>query len=51
MLRFLYHYVWKLGCLDGRAGLAFSMLMASYEALIVVKRWEMESADLGAGTH
>ncbi len=43
-LRFLYHYIFKLGCLDGRAGLAFSMLMASYETLIVVKRWEAESA-------
>ncbi len=42
-LRFLYHYVFKRGCLDGRAGLAFSMLMAAYESLIVVKRWEIES--------
>jgi glycosyltransferase involved in cell wall biosynthesis len=42
-LRFLYHYVFKLGCLDGRAGLAFSMLMSAYESLIVVKRWEIEA--------
>lgn len=40
VLRFGYHYIWKLGLLDGRAGLAFSLLMASYEGLIVLKRWE-----------
>lgn len=42
LLRFAYQYVWKRGFLEGRAGLAFSMLMAVYEAMIVVKRWELE---------
>jgi glycosyltransferase involved in cell wall biosynthesis len=45
VLRFLYHYLWKRGFLDGRAGLAFSMLMSTYEALIVVKGWEHEAID------
>jgi hypothetical protein len=39
-LRFCHHYFWKRGFLDGRAGLAFSLLMAGYEAVIVLKRWE-----------
>lgn len=37
VLRFCYHYFWKWGFLDGRAGLAYSVLMAYYEALIVLK--------------
>ncbi len=43
MLRFCYHYLWKRGFLDGRAGLAFSYLMAAYEGMIVAKRWEREA--------
>jgi len=39
-LRFMYQYVWKLGFLDGRAGLTFSLLMAMYERMIVMKRRE-----------
>lgn len=42
LLRFCHHYFWKRGFLDGRAGLAFSFLMAGYEAAIVLKRWEAE---------
>ena len=44
VLRFCYHYFWKWGLLDGRAGLAFSLLMAGYEGLIVLKRRERELA-------
>jgi glycosyltransferase involved in cell wall biosynthesis len=44
LLRFLYQYVWKWGFLDGRAGLDFSLLMAAYEWIIVLKRCELESA-------
>ncbi|MFG0332237.1 MAG: glycosyltransferase family 2 protein [Maioricimonas sp. JB049] len=40
LVRFLYQYVWKRGFLDGRGGLVFSTLMAFYEALILIKRWE-----------
>ena len=40
LLRFGYHYFWKWGFLDGRAGFAYSVLMAYYEALIVLKGWE-----------
>lgn len=43
VLRFLYHYILKGGFLEGRGGLAFSFLMAFYEGLIVIKRWEAES--------
>ncbi|MBS0201592.1 MAG: glycosyltransferase family 2 protein [Planctomycetes bacterium] len=42
MLRFLYQFICKGGILEGRAGLTFSRLMANYEALIVLKRREME---------
>lgn len=42
LLRFCHHYFWKGGFLDGRAGLAYSFLMAFYEGMIVLKRWERE---------
>lgn len=47
VLRFFYQYVWKWGFLDGRAGLAFSFLMAVYEGLIVLKRWEFSLQQKG----
>jgi glycosyltransferase involved in cell wall biosynthesis len=47
LLRFAYQYFGKLGVLEGRAGLAFSLLMAWYEGLIVLKRWELERGDGG----
>lgn len=34
-LRFLYMYVWRLGFLDGAAGLRYCMLLSQYERLIV----------------
>lgn len=40
LLRFGYHYFWKCGFLDGRAGLAYSLLMSAYEGMIVLKRRE-----------
>ena len=43
VLRFCYHYFWKSGFLDGHAGLAYSLLMAGYEGLIVLKRREAET--------
>ena len=42
LLRFGYHYFGKRGFLDGRAGLIFSLLMAGYEGMIVLKRRERE---------
>jgi glycosyltransferase involved in cell wall biosynthesis len=45
VLRFGYQYVWRLGFLDGRAGLAFSCMMAAYEGLIVLKRWELRQKE------
>ena len=43
LIRFAYQYIWRRGILDGRAGLVFSTLMATYEAMIVAKRRELES--------
>jgi glycosyltransferase involved in cell wall biosynthesis len=40
--RFCFHYFWKAGFLDGRAGWSFASLMAVYEGLIVLKRREEE---------
>jgi glycosyltransferase involved in cell wall biosynthesis len=39
---FLYLYVLRMGFLDGRAGLAFSRMRASYETMIDVKVLEFE---------
>ncbi|MBC8867914.1 MAG: glycosyltransferase family 2 protein [Planctomycetes bacterium] len=43
LLRFAYQYFWRRGFLDGQAGLTFSTLMATYEAMIVAKRRELVS--------
>jgi glycosyltransferase involved in cell wall biosynthesis len=43
-LRFWYHYLGKRGFLDGRAGYAYAKLMAIYEAMIVLKRDELQRA-------
>ncbi len=40
LIRFLYAYIFRLGFLDGRAGLSFCMLLAFYEFLCGVKRYE-----------
>ncbi len=47
-LVFLYWYLLRLGFLDGRAGLAFSMMRASYEFLIDLKVLEAERRQIGA---
>lgn len=39
--KFLWMYVWKLGFLDGRAGLSYVLLISFYEHLIVLKEAEM----------
>jgi hypothetical protein len=39
---FLYLYIFRLGFLDGRAGLAFSRMRASYEMIIDLKVLELE---------
>jgi glycosyltransferase involved in cell wall biosynthesis len=44
LLRFSHHYFWKWGFLDGRAGLAYSLLMAGYEGLIALKRRELAAS-------
>jgi hypothetical protein len=40
-LRFLYSYVLKQGFLDGRAGLMFCRLLATYEMLNTFKAFEL----------
>jgi glycosyltransferase involved in cell wall biosynthesis len=46
-LRFFYHYVWRGGILDGRAGWTFSSMMATYEGMIVLKKWELSMRKRG----
>ncbi|HQY05233.1 MAG TPA: glycosyltransferase family 2 protein [Lacunisphaera sp.] len=41
-LRFLYHYVWRAGFLDGYRGLVFCRLMAWYEFLCATKARELQ---------
>lgn len=48
VLVFLYLYIIRLGFLDGRAGLAFSRMRASYELLIDLKVLEAERRRSGA---
>lgn len=45
VLRFAYQYFLKLGFLDGKEGFIFSTLKAIYEAMIVVKKWELKTID------
>jgi len=40
-VKFLWMYVWKWGFLDGRAGMAYSLLIAFYEYLIILKEREL----------
>lgn len=40
-LRFLYMYFWRLGILDGAAGLRYCRLLSQYEALIVRRMREL----------
>lgn len=42
-LRFLYHYVWRAGFLDGYRGFVFCRLMGIYEFLSVAKARELKS--------
>lgn len=42
MIRFVYAYVFRLGFLDGVAGLYFCGLLAFYEFLIDAKAYEIK---------
>ncbi len=44
MLRFLYHYVYKKGFLDGKRGLIFCRLLAWYEFVSIAKAEEIREA-------
>jgi len=39
--RFFYMYIWRLGFLDGRAGLDYCRLLSIYEQMIVFKMSEI----------
>jgi len=41
-LRFLYHYIWARGFLDGYRGLMLCRLFASYEGMVVAKERELQ---------
>ena len=42
LIRFIYAYIFRLGFLDGMAGLYFCGLLAFYEFLIDAKAYEMK---------
>lgn len=42
LVYFLYSYVVRLGFLDGRDGLTFAMMKATYQAMIVAKKYDLE---------
>ncbi len=44
LLRFLYHYVWRAGFLDGYRGFVFCRLMGWYEFLCAAKARELQRA-------
>ena len=46
-LRFLYMYVFRLGFLDGWAGLVYCRLIATYEYLIVLDMEELKRRERG----
>jgi glycosyltransferase involved in cell wall biosynthesis len=50
VIRFFYAYVARLGFLDGRAGLHFCLLLASYEAMIGAKTYERHLNDRSVGS-
>ena len=39
-LYFLYSYVWRLGFLDGRDGLVFCLMKATYQQMVVIKKYD-----------
>jgi len=45
LLRFLHQYCFRGGFMEGRAGLAWCGMMAIFEAMIVIKRWEHAAAE------
>ena len=48
-LRFLYHYVWRQGFLDGYRGWVLCRLLADYERMIVRKEREIKQRERGSG--
>jgi len=39
-LRFVYQYVFRAGFLDGRQGFHFCRMMACYESMIAIRKWD-----------
>lgn len=38
---FLYSYVWRLGFLDGRDGLTFCLMKATYQRMVQIKKYDL----------
>lgn len=51
LVKFLLIYFFRLGLLDGRAGLTYATLQAIYEHMIVLKSREMQEAKVQALRH
>jgi hypothetical protein len=47
VLKFIYMYVFKLGFLDGGAGLTYCVLQSIYEYMIVLKMKELRRREQG----
>ncbi|MEM9414596.1 MAG: glycosyltransferase family 2 protein [Planctomycetota bacterium] len=45
VMRFLYMYIFRLGVLDGRAGLTYCIMISVYEYMIVLKVKELRRRD------
>ncbi len=45
LIKFIYYYFFRLGLLDGKAGLSYSLLQAIYEYMIVLKVREIKRKD------
>ncbi len=50
LVKFLYLLLWRRAFLDGRAGLAYALLMAIYEYFIVLHTRELQLAQSRTGT-
>ena len=44
-IRFLYHFFWRKGFLEGRAGYGLARMLAAYETMTVVKSYEQRLMD------
>jgi glycosyltransferase involved in cell wall biosynthesis len=48
LIYFLYTYIFRLGMLDGRAGLMFCLMRAMYQQMIQIKKFDMRRKNGGS---